>query len=142
MKKLLLVTVISLILQFEAIYNEHTNKELLDIAYAVEKHGLFVSDWEVIYRDKISQKKAESYLNYFEKNNFVMNLQEEVHTIYTIEKEQKETGIKSLYKLIIPQNSNENTDFTVTIAGGHWDEFVENEYIRQNELIFKQFSTY
>lgn len=134
MKKVIILISLLCMLQNGQALSKGTS-ELLDIINAMETTELVVSSWELIGREKISEKKMEKIKKHLINQGFTENTSEKnTVNLHTYEKNEQ-NKVKISVAMIKANNKSATIHLQAKITSEEWDEKSE----RNIEMISEEF---
>lgn len=114
--------------------------ELIELNKIISEHDLEVEDWAVTIKEPLSVEQAHNKLDMFD-DDYTIDLLEDKKTLkYTIKEEQVD-GIKVMFIITIPKESQYQAELISKVEGTNLDHTTLKEYKRQFQFIVDKYFT-
>lgn len=128
MKKINICIIIILLFSGQASKAE-TSKTIDTIVDIALTEGLYLEEWQVVMKQKISAKQFEHILNKT-KNSYFVTTKKDYHKIlYIFEAKNRDERINYEFQAIVPHHHADLITFQIVYSGVKWDDSTHFNYI-------------
>lgn len=143
MKKIgLIVILILLVTNHVAAQNKTVSQdEMTQLADLTTEANVKVDKWQVTFKENMTKESLLSLIDEW-KNSYLDSYSEDENVIkYTFRNVHKNADIVEYYTVIMPKNSNYQSELIAVLSGENWNEKVEDRYLDLQDAIYEQYFT-